>query len=192
MMFEQVTLIHPSFRDHTSHAVCPSISTCMCDAIQLGNLLSAGRALPAMADDKKPTQPWKRSVAPVVVPDWMTASVVRLEEAREETLDSARKRQRETPLEEDEEMPPVGAYVAAASSASGEPTASGSVSEPPSVAEDMRNFRFASMTPAAFYPTRHLFMCAGRPMVVACLMYSPTPSLSHAKSLRCSQGSATA
>ena len=82
MMFEQVTLIHPSFRDHTSHAVCPSISTCMCDAIQLGNLLSAGRALPAMADDKQPTRPWKRVVAPVLAPDWMSASVVRLEEAR--------------------------------------------------------------------------------------------------------------
>ena len=141
-----------------------------------------------MADDKKPDkQPWKRVVHPILAPAWMTASVHRLEEAREETLDSARKRQRETPREEDSEM-----AAAAGSSASGEPTASGSVSEPPSVAEDMRNFRYASMTPAAFYPTRHLFMCAGRPMVVACLMYSPTPPLSHAKSLRCSQGSATA
>ena len=50
MMFQQVTLIDPSFRDHTSHAVCASISTCMCDAIQFCNLLPAGRALPAMAD----------------------------------------------------------------------------------------------------------------------------------------------
>ena len=76
----------------------------MCDAIQFCNVLPAGRALPAMADDKQPTRPWKRVVAPVLAPDWMSASVVRLEEAREETLDSARKRQRETPREGDEEM----------------------------------------------------------------------------------------
>ena len=46
MMFEQVTLIDPSLRDHTSHAVCASISACMCDVIQFCNLLPAGRALP--------------------------------------------------------------------------------------------------------------------------------------------------
>ena len=45
IMFQQVTLIHPSFRDHSSHAVCASISTCMCVAIQLFNLLAAGRAM---------------------------------------------------------------------------------------------------------------------------------------------------
>ena len=104
-----------------------------------------------MADDPDPNKkPWKRQVFPILTPDWMTASVVRMEEAREETLDSARKRQRDTPREEDEEMPPVGAYVAQATASSGEPTASGSTSEPPSVAEDMRNFRYASMTPASF------------------------------------------
>ena len=146
-----------------------------------------------MADHPPPSQkPWKRQVFPELAPDWMTASVVRLEETREETLDSARKRQRDTPREEDEEMPAAGAYAAQATAFSGEPTASGSTSEPPSVAEDMRNFRYTSMTPASFQAARHLFMCAGRPMVVACLMYSPTPPFSDGKSLRCSQGSATA
>ena len=129
-----------------------------------------------MADDKQPTRPWKRVVAPVLAPDWMSASVVRLEEAREETLDSARKKQRETPREGDEEMAAASASAAAASSASGQPTElPSSVSLPPPVSEDMRKFRYASLTPASFAPTRHLFMCAGRPMVVACFMYSPTP-----------------
>ena len=77
---------------------------------------------PAMADDKQPTRPWKRVVAPLG-PDWMIASVGRLEEARAETLDSARKRQRETPREGDEEMAPASASAAAASSASSQPTA---------------------------------------------------------------------
>ena len=45
MMFQQVTLIDPSLHVHTSHAVCASISTCMCDAIQFCNLLPAGRAV---------------------------------------------------------------------------------------------------------------------------------------------------
>ena len=49
MMIQQVTF--DILRDdHTSHAVCASISTCMRDAIQFCNLLPAGRALPAMAD----------------------------------------------------------------------------------------------------------------------------------------------
>ena len=95
----------------------------------------------------------------------MNASVVRMEEERDEALDSARKKQRETP-EGDEEMP------AAAASASGQP----SESLPPPISEDrlsedMRNFRYASMTPASFAPTKHLFMCCGRPMVVASFMY---------------------
>ena len=175
MMFEQVILIHPFFRDHTSRAVCSSISTCMCDAIQFCNLLLAGRALFAMADDKQPTRPWKRVVTPLA-PDWMSASVGRLEEARAETLDSARKRHRETPREGDEEMAAASESAAAASSASGQPTAlPSSVSLPPRVSEDMRKFRYVSMTSASFAPTGHLFMCAGRPMVVACFMYSPTP-----------------
>ena len=135
-----------------------------------------GSALPAMADKKDPSRPWKRSVVPVLTPDWMTASVVRMEEAREETLDSARKRQRDTPREGDEEMPAAEASAPAASSGTGQPTELPSSSSlPPSVSEDMRNFRYASMTPASFQPTRHLYMCAGRPMVVACFMYSPTP-----------------
>ena len=147
-----------------------------------------------MADDPDPnTKPWKRQVQPILTPHWMTASVVRLEEEREEALDSAaRKKKRDTPREQGEEEPPVGAYVAQAAASSGEPTASGSTSEPPSVADDMRNFGYASMTPASFQAARHLFVRAGRPMVVACLMYSPTPPFSDAKSLRCSQGSATA
>ena len=137
---------------------------------------AAGSALPAMADKKDPSRPWKRSVVPVLTPDWMTASVVRMEEAREETLDSARKRQRDTPREGDEEMPAAEASAPAASSGTGQPTElPSSASLPPPVSEDMRNFRYASMTPASFQPTRHLFMCAGRPMVVACFMYSPTP-----------------
>ena len=86
-----------------------------------------------MAEEQQPTRPWKRSVVPVLAPDWMTASVVRLEQAREETLDSARKRQRETPREDDEEMPAAAASSAAASSATGQPTElpSGSESLPP-------------------------------------------------------------
>ena len=171
MMFEQVTLIHPSLRDHTSHAVCASISACMCDAIQFCILFPAGRALPAMADDKQPTPPWKRQVNPLA-PDWMEASVCRLEEARAETLDSARKRQREG----DEEKPAAASSAAPASSASGQATELPSpVRLPPQVSEDMRKFRYVSQTPASFSPTRHLFMCAGRPIVVPCFMYSPTP-----------------
>ena len=138
-------------------------------------LLDGREHPPAMADDKQPTRPWKREVYPLG-PDWMSASVRRLEEARAETLDSARKRQRETPREGDEEMAAASASAAAATSASGQPTElPSSVSLPPPVSEDMRKFRYASLTPASFAPTRHLFMRAGRPMVVACFMYSPTP-----------------
>ena len=129
-----------------------------------------------MADDE-PTRPWKREVNPILTPAWMEASVERLEEAREEILlEMARKKQRETPREGDEERPEASEEMAAASSASGQPTARpSSASLPPQVSDDMAKFRYASMTPASFMPTRHLFMCAGRPMVVACFMYSPTP-----------------
>ena len=41
MMFQQVTLIDTSFCDHTSHAVCASISTRMCVAIQFCNFWPA-------------------------------------------------------------------------------------------------------------------------------------------------------
>ena len=123
-------------------------------------------------DDDPKKKAWKRQVYPICTPAWMTAQVVRLEEEREETLDSARKKQRASPRgEEDEEAPPVGVYVAQAAAASGEPTASGSADEPPSVPEDMHKFRYASMTPASFQVSRHLYMCSGRPMVVPCLMY---------------------
>ena len=127
-----------------------------------------------MADDRpNETRPTGRM--PLAMgPDWMSASAARLEEAREETLDSARKRQR-TPRAGDEEMAAASSSAAAASSASGQPTVSVSLPPPTtSIAEDMKKFRYASLTPAAFLPTRHLFMCAGRPMVVGSFMYSPT------------------
>ena len=100
----------------------------------------------------------------------MKASVARMEEEREETLDSARKKQRKKD-EEYEQATRVGVYVAQAASVLSEPTASSSATEPATVAEDMRKFRYASMTPASFQAARHLFMCVGRPFVVPCLMY---------------------
>ena len=130
-----------------------------------------------MAEEKQPNRPWKRQVPPLA-PDWMSAQVDRLERGREEALDSARKRQRETPREGDEPMQPGGSSAAPASSASGQATELPSpVSLPPpvSVSEDMEAFRYVSLTPASFLPTRHLFMCAGRPIVVPCFIYSPTP-----------------
>ena len=116
-----------------------------------------------MSEEQQPQRPWKRQVEPLG-PEWMKASVGRLEEVRAETLDSARKRQREA-----EEAEP-----AAESAASGVPAEYPSQKcLPPSVAADMRRFRHLTMTPASFVPQRHLFMCAGRPMVVPCFMYSP-------------------
>ena len=133
---------------------------------------AGGRAHPDMADDENPKKkPWKRQVTPHLTPAWMTASVARMEEERVETLDSARKKQRNTEGEEDEPATRVGVYVAQAAAVLGEPTASSSASEPPTIAEDMRKFRYASMTPASFQAARHLFMCVGRPFVVPCLMY---------------------
>ena len=116
-----------------------------------------------MSDEEQPRRTWKRQVQPMG-PEWMTASVGRFEEARGETLDSARKRQREA----------ESAEPAAESSGSGlQTTLLSQESLPPPVAEDVRRFRHVTMTPASFIPQRHLFMCAGRPMVVPCFMYSP-------------------
>ena len=118
-----------------------------------------------MSEEQQPNRAWKRQVVPCG-PEWMTASVARLEETRAETLDSARKRQREA----------ESAEPAAESSGSGlQTTLLSQESLPPPVAEDVRRFRHVTMTPASFIPQRHLFMCAGRPMVVPCFMYSPTP-----------------
>ena len=109
-----------------------------------------------MSEEQQPPRPWKRQVAPLG-PDWMSASVGRLEETRAETMDSARKRQREA----------ASSSAAAESSASGlQTTLLSQESLPPPVAEDTRRFRHVTMTPASFVPQRHLFMCAGRPMVV--------------------------
>ena len=129
-----------------------------------------------MADDE-PKRPWKREVYPVLTPAWMEASVERLEEVRKEILvEMAKKKQRETPREGDEKMEEVSEEMAASSSASGPATAGpSSASLPPQVLDDMAKFRHASMTPASFMPQRHLFMCIGRPMVVACFMYLFTP-----------------
>ena len=129
-----------------------------------------------MADDE-PANPWRREVPSILTPAWMEASVSRLEEAREEILqEMARKKHRETPREGDQEVKEEIEEMPAASSASGSASQLGSsVSLPPQVSEDMAKFRYASMTPASFMPTRHLFMCAGRPMVVACFMYLLTP-----------------
>ena len=162
MIFQQVTLIDLSFRDHTSHVVCAFMSACMCDAIQFCNFWTR-EGSPAMSEEQQPNRAWKRQVVPCG-PEWMTASVARLEETRAETLDSARKRQREA----------ESAEPAAESSGSGlQTTLLSQESLPPPVAEDMRRFRHVTMTPASFIPQRHLFMCAGRPMVVPCFMYSP-------------------
>ena len=131
-----------------------------------------------MADEQQQSRPpWKRAQPLAsLTPPWLGAQVDRLEHAREETLDSARKRQKETPREEAEESQAASSSAAASSAAAtGEPTASGPEGLPPRVAEDMKNFKYVSLTPAAFLPTRHLFMCAGRPMVAPCFVYSPTP-----------------
>ena len=139
------------------------MSACMCDAIQFCNFSSlSGWAFPAMSQEQPPQSEWKRQVVPCG-PQWMAASCARLEETRAETLDSARKRQREA---ESSEAP-------AQSSGSASQETFSQESEEPNVHEDMRNFRFATMTPASFLPQRHLYMCAGRPIVVPCFMYSP-------------------
>ena len=59
---------------------------------------------------------------------------------------------------------------AASGSASGATAA-----QPPTKSQDadMAEFRHASMTPACFAPQRHLFLCVGRPIVVAWLMLNP-------------------
>ena len=66
---------------------------------------------------------------------------------------------------------------AAAGPSSSGATSSGSAfheSLPPPMRpdEDMKMFRHASMTPASFFPQRHVYMCCGRPMVVPCWMLS--------------------
>ena len=145
-----------------------------------------------MAEEKKQSPPWKRPVS-TLAPAWMSASVDRLEHERAETLDSARKKQKETPREGAEESQAAASSAAASSAAaSGQATGSPSpVSLPPPVHDDMKNFKYVSLTPAAFTPTRHLFMCAGRPMVVPCFVYSPTPptfvmpSRSHSPCISC-------
>ena len=158
-------MIHSIFCDHTSHAVCLSISTCMCDAIQwllgAGFVSAAGghSAMEAPADDEQQKRHWKRQVYPFS-PPWMTESVARLEEARAEALDT-RKRQR--------------AAAAAASESSDVPPWRRPKPESLPPQTDMRNFRMLSMSPASFVPQRHLFMCIGRPMVVQCFMCLPTP-----------------
>ena len=126
-------------------------------------LLNIVRAFPAMSQEQPPNPEWKRQVVPCG-PDWMAASVVRLEERRAETLDSARKSQREA----------ESSGAPAQSSGSGlQNTLNSQESIAPTVVEDMRHFRHMTMTPASFVPQRHLYMCAGRPIVVPCFMYSP-------------------
>ena len=116
-----------------------------------------------MSQEQPPNPEWKRQVVPCG-PDWMAASVVRLEERRAETLDSARKSQREA----------ESSGAPAQSSGSGlQNTLNSQESIAPTVVEDMRHFRHMTMTPASFVPQRHLYMCAGRPIVVPCFMYSP-------------------
>ena len=130
----------------------------MCDAIHFSFAIFAAPRLQAMADHEQPKPPWKRQVTPFG-PEWMKASCARMEEARAETLEQ--KRQRD-----------AASAMAAGSSGSGLQTSLPSgESLPPPVAEDMRRFRFVTMTPACFVPQRHLFMCAGRPIVVPCFMY---------------------
>ena len=128
----------------------------ICAPIQPCKQSAAGRALPAMADDQppRPPQPWKRRVAPLG-PNWMVASVQRLEETRAETMDSARKRQREAEAPQDMEMAGDGTPApAAASSSSGLQTAlPSSESLPPPVTEDTRSFRHNSLTTASFAST---------------------------------------
>ena len=120
-----------------------------------GILIFVGWACPAMSHNKISQSEWKRQVVPSG-PMSMAASCARLEETGAETLDSARKGQREAESSEPAES-------------SGSAVQSGG----PSVHEDMRDFRYRTMTPASFVPQRHLFICAGRPMVVPCFMYSP-------------------
>ena len=120
-----------------------------------GILIFVGWASPAMSQKQPSQSEWKRQVVPHG-PMWMAASCARLEETRAETLESARKRQKEAESSEPAES-------------SGSAVQSGA----PSVHEDMRDFRYRTMTPASFVPQRHLFICAGRPIVVPCFMYSP-------------------
>ena len=122
-----------------------------------------GGPFSAMSSQEQPPEEWKRQVVPCG-PDWMAASCARLEETRAEVLDSARKRQREA----------ESSGAPAQSSGSGlQNTLNSQESIAPTVVEDMRHFRHMTMTPASFVPQRHLYMCAGRPIVVPCFMYSP-------------------
>ena len=119
-----------------------------------GILIFVGWACPAMSHNKISQSEWKRQVVPCG-PMSMAASCARLEETGAETLDSARKGQREAESSEPAES-------------SGSAVQSGA----PSVHEDMRDFRYRTMTPASLVHLRWSF-CAGRPIVVPCFMYSP-------------------
>lgn len=103
------------------------------------------------------SQPWRRKVEPEC-PPWMEESVERLEKKRAEYMTANQKRQ-----------------LAIADEPAGASSSSGlheSLPPPVDWHEDMKRFRHASMTPASFAPTRHLYMCCGRPMVVLWLMSS--------------------
>ena len=119
-----------------------------------GILIFVGWACPAMSHNKISQSEWKRQVVPCG-PMSMAASCARLEETGAETLDSAREGQREAESSEPAES-------------SGSAVQSGA----PSVHEDMRDFRYRTMTPASLVHLRWSF-CAGRPIVVPCFMYSP-------------------
>ena len=99
-------------------------------------------------------EPWRRKVESQS-PYWLQQSVDRLEEQRAQSIAANEKRQREEPQE-----------TPGASSSSGMQTSL------PSLEEDMKRFRHASMTPASFAPARHLYMCCGRPIVVLWMMSS--------------------
>ena len=138
------------------------------------------RARPAM--DEAP--PWRRQVESKS-PQWMRESAARLEQKRLDYGEANRKRQRD--IEEQADRSTAGhggSGDAGASSSSGLelgllPSAAAASSHeqslPPLRSEDMRTFRHASITPASFATTRHLFMCCGRPMVVQLVLASATP-----------------
>ena len=139
------------------------------------------RARPAMESGL----PWQRRQPQSTSPHWMRESAARLEEKRVTYGEVNRKRQRE--FEEQAERRTAGhggSGDAGASSSTGldlavlPEAAAGSSPEqslPPVREEDMRTFRHASITPASFATSRHLFMCCGRPMVVQLVLASATP-----------------